>query len=552
MDLSDRHSGGRTVRLVLLLLFSATSLLRGQDINYEYFYRITFTDKGDYTTSGFSPSELLSARAVERRVKAGIKVPDFRDLPVFGNYISRLEDSGLMLHCTSKWMNSALFKNSSPADVAALNDLPFVSNVKLVKSPGLKSRYADKTEITVSYSSSTPYDLPLTMVNGLMLHKSGYKGNNILIAVLDGGFAYADIASSLNNLRDEGRITGTHDFVNNTGAVYNASNHGTAVLSVLAGDIPGVIEGTAPSADYLLLKTEDVATEFPCEEDYWVAGAEFADSCGADIISSSLGYFTFDDPSMNYKVSDLDGKTAFITRAAEIAASKGILVVNSAGNERNKTWRYIIFPSDGDSVLAAGAVDANEIIAAFSSAGPTSDRRIKPDNVAMGVNVPLQLSPATVSYASGTSFSCPVLSGMSACLLQAVPGAKATDIMEAIRLSANRYLTPDSLYGFGIPDMLKALSLLQDKYVNVPDDGIIVAPNPTTGNLRIIFKDTPAEFKVEIISLSGKVVFNREFAQFAGRVFHLDALQKKEQGLYLIRVTTHTGVFTRKIIKLRY
>ncbi|HKK42099.1 MAG TPA: S8 family serine peptidase [Bacteroidales bacterium] len=552
MTLSVKHAGNRTVLLVLLLYFSAVTLAGGQDTDYKYFYRITFTDKGDYTTADFSPSELLSPRAVERRVKAGISVPDFQDLPVFKSYLDQMVNMGLKLHCTSKWMNSALFKSTSPADIAALNDLPFVNDIKLVKSTGLKSQHADKTEIMITATAATPYDLPITMLNGSMLHNSGFNGNNIIIAILDGGFVYADIASSLNNLRDEGRIMNTRDFVNNTGDVYNASEHGTAVLSVLAGNIPGVIEGTAPSAGYLLLKTEDVVTEFPCEEDFWVAGAEFADSCGADIISSSLGYFTFDDPSMNYKISNLDGKTAFITRAAEIAASKGILVVNSAGNERNKTWKYIIFPSDGEDVLAAGAVDGNGMISSFSSAGPTSDGRIKPDNVALGVSVPLQVSPSSVSYASGTSFSCPILSGMSACLMQAVPEAKASDITDALRKTADRSLTPDSLYGFGIPDMLKALSYLQDKYANIPDEGIITAPNPTTGNLRIIFSKPPSSFTLEIISLSGKVVYKKDFSEFAGKVISLDALQNREQGIYFVRVTTPGGIFTNKVIKLRY
>ena len=211
------------------------------------------------------------------------------------------------------------------------------------------------------------------MINGYPIHDSGYDGKNVLIAVLDGGFMNADQISSLNGLRNRNGIKATYDFVKKNKTVYNSSTHGTAVLSVLAGNLPGLIEGTAPGADYLLLKTEDVESEFPCEEDFWAAGAEYADSAGADIISSSLGYFNFDDSTLNYKYSDLDGKTAFVTRVADIAASKGILVVNSAGNERNSFWKRIIFPSDGDSVIAVGAVDGNNTISSFSSAGPSAD-----------------------------------------------------------------------------------------------------------------------------------------------------------------------------------
>ncbi len=551
MSLPYQYAGGRKLSFILLMLFSSLTLLRGQDDYYSYFYRISFRDKGDYTTGEYSPGELLSPRAVERRKKSGIKVPDFQDLPVYREYLQQITKMGLKLHCTSKWMNSALFKSTVPADITFLSDLPFVRDVKLVKSPGFKSTHADKLAIKTSIYSSSPYDLPITMINGTLIHSSGYKGNNILIAVLDGGFMFADKASSLDNLRSDGGIKYIYDFVNNKPDVFNSSQHGTAALSVLAGDIPGTIEGTAPAAEYLLFKTEDVATEFPCEEDFWVAAAEFADSIGADIITSSLGYFTFDDPLMNYKTSDLDGKTAFITRAAGIAASKGILVVNSAGNERDKAWKYIIFPSDGDSVLTAGAVDENEIISRFSSAGPAADGRIKPDNVTLGVNVPLQMSATSVTHASGTSFSCPILSGMAACLMQAVPEANANDIIQSLRLTADRSQYPDSLYGFGIPDFITALSYLQDKYARNPDEGVIVAPNPTFGDIRIIFSTAPSLFYVEIISMSGKIIFRKNFSDYAGRILHLNVLQNHAPGVYIVRVTTTREVFVKKVIKLR-
>ena len=302
-------------------------------------------------------SDLLSPRAITRRQKAGIQVPDFRDIPVEQDYLNQISLLGLKLHSTSKWMNTALFKSQSAFDINILLNLPFVSDVKIVKTPGKKSRFNNKLDFQVTQSDFPPFDRPITMINGLRMHDSGYDGKNILIAILDGGFINADEISSLSDLRTRNGIKKTYDFVKNNRSVIIPATHGTAVLSVLAGNIPGQIEGTAPGADYLLLKTEDVESEFPCEEDFWAAGAEFADSSGADIISSSLGYFNFDDPSLNYKYSDLDGNTAFVTRAADIAASKGILVVNSAGNERNKVWKRIIFPSDGDSVLAVGAVD---------------------------------------------------------------------------------------------------------------------------------------------------------------------------------------------------
>jgi serine protease AprX len=322
------------------------------------------------------------------------------------------------------------------------------------------------------------------------------------------------------------------------------------VLSVLAGKIDGLIDGTSPGADFLLLRTEDDESEFPVEEDYWAAGAEYADSAGADIISSSLGYYNFDDPDLNYKYSDMDGNTAFVTQAADIAASKGIVVVASAGNERNKPWKRIIAPSDGDSVICVGAVDGGNLISSFSSAGPSADGRVKPDNAAMGVNVTVQTDIYSVGKMNGTSFSCPVLSGMTACLMQAVPEAVNAEIIEAIHLSSDKYNSPDSLYGYGIPDMLKALTILQDLHLNIPEDPFAAGPNPTTGNIEITFREHPEFILIEIFTSSGIIIFRKDIREYAGRKLTIDALNNRQQGLYIIRLRTANGIFARKIIKL--
>jgi len=538
--------------LAALMISFATSLLPGQVTQYSYYYRICFSDKGENLITNYLPHELLSEKAIARRQKAGIPVPDIKDIPVSNSYINQIKSLGLTLHTTSKWMNTALFKTESPADIDKLNNLPFVTEVRLVKIPGAKGTHNDKLDFTITEEELPPFDRPVTMVNGYALHNSGYNGKGILIAVLDGGFLYADLISSLDHLRNRNGIKATKDFVDNDNYVYHSLNHGTAVMSVLSGMIPDRIEGTAQGADYLILRTEDGGSEFPCEEDFWAAGAEFADSAGADIISSSLGYSTFDDPTMNYKYSDLDGNSAFVTRAADIAASKGILVVNSAGNERAKAWKYLICPADGDSVVASGAVDGNNLIAYFSSAGPSADRRIKPDNTTMGVSVPVQVSGTSTGRANGTSFSCPVLSGMAACLMQAVPQSLNTDIIHALQLSGDRYNEPDSLYGYGIPNMVTALSTLQDLLVKLPDDEVVVAPNPTYGDLEIIFRQPPEWLTVEIVSLTGKIIARREFREYAGRTLKISDLQQSQQGLYLLRLIRSTGVSAHKIIKLRH
>jgi hypothetical protein len=545
------HSKLYGVIFIALLALSPAYRLHGQITTYSFYYRIYLKDKGENRTDNFAPSDLLSQRAIARRSKAGISVPDFRDLPVSENYLKQLSSKGLTLHCTSKWINTALFKSQSKIDINAIFELPFVTDVKIVKVPGKKGMYNDKLDFIQEQADLPPFDRPVDMVNGYSLHNSGFDGKDILIAVLDGGFINADVISSIDELRNRNGIIATYDFVNNNNFVYNSSTHGTAVLSVLAGKIPGAIAGTAPGADYLLLKTEDVLSEFPSEEDFWAAGAEYADSAGAEIISSSLGYFNFDDPTLNYKYSDLDGNTAFVTRVADIAASKGIIVFASAGNERNNEWKRILFPSDGDSVVSVGAVDGYRAIAAFSSAGPSSDRRIKPDNVTMGVSVPVQTTENTVYRSNGTSFSCPVLSGMAACLLQAVPLALNNDIIEVLHSNADRYITPDSLYGYGIPDLANALVSLQDKYVIIPDEEIIAYPNPTTGDFNIIFHEQPEQFTIEIISLTGRLLFRKEYPEYSGRTIKITVLQNREQGVYFIRFITPAGTMVQKIIKLR-
>jgi serine protease AprX len=539
------------IKTAISLIFMMLSMhSQGQVSGYSYFYRVYFRDKGKNNVEDYLPTQLLSEKAIKRREKAGIEFPDLRDVPISGEYLNAVSSKGLMLHCTSRWMNTALFKSRYPVSSGTLLSLPFVSDVKPVKTSGGKSIVKGKLDFDLVEANEIPYDRPVTMLNGYSLHNQGYNGKGILIAVLDGGFDNAEEISSLTDLRNRKGILATFDFVLKNTNVYNASTHGTAVLSVLAGKLPDVIEGTAQDAEYLLMKTEDVGSEFPCEEDYWAAGAEYADSAGADIITTSLGYSEFDNPSLNYKYSDLDGNTAFITKVADIASSKGILVFSSAGNERNKLWRRIICPADGDSVIAVGAVDGNNLISDFSSAGPSVDRRIKPDNASMGVGVPVQTSVTTTGRANGTSFSCPVLSGMAACLMQAFPKARSTDIRAALEQSAHRYNSPDSLYGYGIPDMGIALLKLQDMFIRVPDEISVAGPNPTKGEFEIIFREPYESIIVEIFTTSGKLIWKTEREIFAGRSLRINELQTKEQGLYIVRVTTPGATMIHKIIKI--
>lgn len=516
-----------------------------------YFYRITFTDKGGAGTGDYAPEDLLSPAAIARREKCGVAPLTVSDLPVNQDYITAVTQRGLVFKCASKWMNSALFTSEYKIEADALTDLSFVKAMLLVKNPAdpVKSAH-EKYGVTSPGILTDAYD-PRVPLHGVPLHQSGFTGQNTTIAVLDAGFINADLIESLEPLKSRGGIIATRDFVTGSDLVYGYHSHGTSVLSILAGSIPGVIEGTAPGADYMLLRTEDDGSEFPVEEDYWAAAAEYADSAGADIITSSLGYFMFDNPEMDYTFSQFDGNTAFITRAADAAASKGILVFASAGNERNNEWVRILSPSDGDSVMCIGAVFQDLTISGFSSAGYSSDGRVKPDVVAPGVNLPIQNTPGQWNNGSGTSFSCPVISGLCASLMQAVPGATADDIITAVRESSDRFNNPDSLYGYGLPDFLSALKKLEDQYTFKPEVKITAGPNPFFDRINLWFRDNPGHLSVSLVDFSGRLVMRKDFEVYASRSYILEAPGSMTQGVYYLQVATEAGEKVFTMIRLR-
>jgi hypothetical protein len=537
------------ITILLSLLIPLQAQDAGQDYDNLWFYRVWFTGK-TAGVSDYSPGDLLSDAAIARRQKFGIPVLTESDIPVSPQHINALTQAGLSLRCTSKWLNTGLFSSPVQLSIAELEGSGFIRMVQLVKHPAdpVKKSYS-KYGTTLAPSDPVAFD-PRIPLNGHILHQSGMTGQNVIIAVLDAGFNNADVIESLEPLRTRGGIIAEHDFVYMDNYVYDYHTHGTSVLSILAGALPGIIYGTAPGADYILLRTEDDNSEFPVEEDYWVAGAEYADSAGADIISSSLGYFTFDDPVLSHSFSDMDGSTTFVSRGADIAASKGILVVNSAGNERNKSWVRIIAPSDGDSVLCIGAVKHDLTISDFSSAGYSSDGQVKPDVVAPGVSLPLQYEPLVWYNGSGTSFSCPVISGLCASLMQAVPQASPTEIIGALHESSDRYTQPDSLYGYGLPDFLKALRLLEEKRSFIPEINITAGPNPFTDEIYFWFREAPGSLSVTVTTGDGSVIIRKQYPVYAAREFRLEGLGILAQGIYIISVMTEQGDRTLKMIRV--
>ena len=433
-------------------------------------FMVVFTDKA---SSGFSlerPAEFLSERALQRRIRQGL-YPDTLDLPVSRRYVDSLERLGLRVHSTSRWLNAAAVLADSAAMVR-VGELGFVDTVLRLGrffEPTLqkesKSRRPQRREDFLE--TDNPYGFAhaqIALLNGDSLHALGFRGRGVLIAVLDGGFTRLDEMAVFDSLFFQKQLLLTRDVVDGDDYVFESASHGAQVLSTMAAHFPGVMVGTAPEAFYACLKTEEVRGEYLFEEFNWVVGLELADSLGADVVNSSLGYNLFDDTTMNYTHAALDGKTAMASRGAAIAARKGMLVVSSAGNDGSTPWRRIDIPADAEGILAVGALRPNGKRAPFSSLGPTADGRIKPEVVAPGVRV-VTGSPYAprLSMASGTSVAAPLVAGLAACLWQAFPDKSNAEIIQAILQSSDQYENPDNERGFGLPDFMKAYRLLKGK-----------------------------------------------------------------------------------------
>lgn len=413
-------------------------------------YWIFFDGKG----SGSAPA--LSAEAQAARARRGIAL-DAADLPVWPAYLEGLRRQGVEVLGTSRWLNAALVSDGEAAQLRAACP-PWVREIRpAARLRVLPAACAPADGEAPDYGEAAEQN---QMLGIQALHARGFSGKGVVVAVFDGGFSGVDTISAFRKLREEGRILGTYDFVDGDTSVYASSAHGTQVLSTIAADLPGRFVGMAPGVSVLLCRTEDVSSETQIEEYNWVRAMEWADSLGADIIHSSLGYTEYDDGVGDYTFANLDGNQAIITRAADLAASRGIIVTVSAGNLGSSEWRRIAAPCDGDSVLCVGAVDRTTRRASFSSVGPSADGQVKPDVTAMGQRTAVVNPNGRVSYSSGTSFSAPVIAGLAACLREAHAERAAMDIVRAIRLSGDQAGLPDSLYGYGIPSAARADSLL--------------------------------------------------------------------------------------------
>jgi len=441
----------------ILLLFAFHAV--AQPLHSRYF--VAFNDKEGNRFSLEQPAAFLSVKSLERRQKQHIPVT-IEDLPVSSTYVQDVHSAGTLVICTSKWMNGIVVETDDAQVIAGIAAMPFVREVRSLCNPALEPSRIQKFTPAESQAnngrvgssfriSSFNYGLSANQVQMIhcdYLHDSGFDGAGKIIALLDAGYYRVDSLDAFDSIRINNKILGTWDFVQNEAEVYNDDSHGMEVLSCIAANIPGTLVGTAPQASFFLLRTEDNSSETIVEEYYWAAGVEYADSAGADIISTSLGYNTFDDATQNHTYSDMDGHTTVAALAANHAASVGMLVVASAGNYGAGSWNYITTPADADSAMAIGAVGPTGTYWPSSSNGPSSDGDVKPNVATQGQDAAIFFPGNYAAPASGTSFAAPILAGAAACLWQAFDTLTNMEIFHAIESSASQFTFPDTLLGY--------------------------------------------------------------------------------------------------------
>lgn len=508
---------------------------------------VQFSDKANSSFSVDQPNAFLTENAIARREKMGIPITE-EDIPVSTDYINQVLDLGEIYYLhESKWFNSISILVPDSALMLQVSALPFVVSTRQVKQlktspvPEAMHQRSNETIVPSEYGESLRQ---IEMLNGLPLHALGYQGEGMNIGVLDAGFRFVNILPVFENARSEFRIAGLNDFVDLDLNVDGHSNHGTYVLSTMAGYAEGELIGTAPNASYFLFRTEDSDSEFIIEEDNWVAGIERCDFLGMDLVNSSLGYSTFDNPDQNHSYADMDGETTRISIAARIASRKGMIVVTSAGNSGASAWKYITAPGDAKEIITVGAVDAEEKHAAFSSFGPSFDGRVKPDVMAMGAAATFASLDSTFIQGNGTSFASPILCGMTACLWQAHPNKSNTEIMDAVKQSAHLYTTPNDSMGYGIPNFWTAHLLLRETETS-NDSKLTLYPNPTSGNVRFELEvsDSDEPRNVRVYDASGRIVYDQCFEVLEDQVLgELQLPSDLTPGTYFVEVS---GVVSR-------
>ncbi len=535
----------KTKLLLFLMILSQFSAKAQQDA------WVYLADKENVSSSISNPISILSQKAIDRKAAHNVII-DERDVPVNESYITQLKtQTGITVMAKSKWFN-AVHVRGTQADIDALSSLSFVSSLDFADNSLDSSRMSQhqnkfETEDALNDFTYGNAASQIEMFNGDDLHIADYTGTGMTVAVLDAGFPNVNVMSSFQRLRDAGNLLGGYDFVDRTDAIhaYTGNSHGTNVLSTMAGFVQDYYVGTAPDAQYYLFRTENAASENPVEESLWVEAAERADSLGVDVINTSLGYTTYDNSNYSYTPSDMDGSTAFISRGANVAFQKGMLLVNSAGNSGNESWLIVGAPADASGVLSIGAVDANGDYAYFSSQGDSTQPTQKPDVVAQG-QVSYVISPTDEIYtSSGTSFSSPIMAGGVVCLWQALPDLYNSQIMQLVRESASQHNNPDNFLGYGIPDLQFALAnglfMMENE---IQDLDLNIYPNPVSDKFSLTIPEDEV-VSIAIFDILGELVREASLTN-SNSSMNLSSLS---QGIYITKLQSGDISKTVKLIK---
>ena len=543
-------------KLSFILLFLTISLITSAQIATNIYW-VQFTDKDNSPYSIDNPEAYLSPRALQRRANLGIGIDEY-DIPVNPQYLQAVANCGAQLLNPSKWLNGVSVHVTDPAVIDAINALGFVEVVRNCpndpQAQEIKERWmanemeaVDATRWTRGYYGGAETQAKQLKVD--QLHEQGYDGTGIVIAILDGGFIGANNHACFDNMREEGRLLGTRDFVYGSNSVYSQSTHGTSCLSTMAAYVPNTMVGTAPKASYYLMHTEDGPNENIVEEYNWVSAAEYADSLGVDVCSTSLGYIGFDIPQWDHPFEHFDGHTAPMTIGAEIAASRGMICMNAASNEGDGVCTLGI-PADAEHILTVGAVDENGFRADFSSVGPTYDGRIKPDVMAMGEGTYVASGDGgwwPYYNGNGTSFATPVLAGAVACLRQACPYASVQEICDIIRSCGNRADNPDNKYGYGIPDFSQAFELLHVEEAPAQNNNLInVYPNPSQGEMHVVLNEG-AKAELTVFDFMGRQLYTYSFNGLNHTTLET-YLNTLGSGVYFIKAVSELGNQTLKLV----
>jgi subtilisin family serine protease len=524
-------------------------------------YAVFFKYKPQQEFSLANPSKFLTSKAIQRREREKTSV-DSLDLPVTSSYVQGLRTHSQEILYVSKWLNAAVVVADSTGK-KGMEALPYVQKVQWI-AKGFISRTgtrlnqesqegspkSKKWAVEESYREAAAYDFQNQLLGIPDMHKAGFTGKGVNVAIFDSGFPGLDKAPAFSHLFTNKQVLGQLNVVRPwIKEVFRDNEHGTQVASLIVANQAETLVSGAHQAQVIFAITEDVATEYPVEELNWVRAAEYADSLGVDIINSSLGYLDFDEPKLTYTTAQLDGKTTYVSRGASLAAKRGILIVNSVGNYGSAGSSSLVAPADAAGILAVGSVTASSTVSAFSSRGPTADGRIKPELVAFGQSPVLIRASGQVSAAAGTSFSSPQIAALAAGLWEAKPTWTKDELLTNLIKSGTQYATPDQNLGYGIPNFRGAfygalLGINEEEEV-----GWTVYPNPVTDDQVYIRFGQELSFQIQLFDSSGRPVLEKMLQRNSTKDPYFLTLNQLPSGLYFMQLMDGKEIAYQKLIK---